>query len=37
MNSAEFSGHLKGKVGSNLTKASALRINLNIDGATITS
>jgi hypothetical protein len=34
---AAFSSHLKSKVGSTLTKAAALRINLNIDGAPITS
>ncbi len=33
----KFSAHLKAKVGSTLAKAAALRINLNIDGATITS
>jgi hypothetical protein len=34
---AAFSSHLKAKVGSTLAKAAALRINLNIDGAPITS
>ncbi len=34
---AAFSDHLKAKVGSTLAKAAALRINLNIDGAPITS
>ncbi len=32
-----FSAQLKAKVGSTLAKAAALRINLNIDGAPITS
>jgi hypothetical protein len=32
-----FSVQLKAKVGSTLDKAAALRINLNIDGAPITS
>ena len=32
-----FSSQVKGKVGSTLAKAAALRINLNIDGAPITS
>ena len=32
-----FSSHLKTKVGSTLTKAASLRINLNIDGSPITS
>jgi hypothetical protein len=34
---AAFSGQVKAKVGSTLVKAAALRINLNIDGAPITS
>ena len=34
---AAFSSQLKTKVGSTLAKAAALRINLNIDGAPITS
>jgi hypothetical protein len=34
---AAFSAQLKSKVGSTLTKAAALRINLNTDGAPITS
>ena len=34
---AAFSAHLKAKVDSTLAKAAALRINLNIDGAPITS
>jgi hypothetical protein len=34
---AAFSVHLKAKVDSTLAKAAALRINLNIDGAPITS
>ena len=34
---AAFSPQLKAKVGSNLAKAAALRINLNIDGSPITS
>jgi hypothetical protein len=34
---AAFSATLKVKVGSTLTKAAALRITLNIDGAPITS
>jgi hypothetical protein len=33
---SSFSTHLKGKVGSTLTKTAALRINLNIDGVSIT-
>ena len=33
---AAFFSHLKGKVGSNLVKAAALPVNLNIDGAPIT-
>ena len=32
-----FSSQLNGKVGSTLTKGAALRVNLNIDGAPITS
>jgi hypothetical protein len=32
-----FSQQLKGKVGLTLSKAAALRINLNLDGATIAS
>ncbi len=32
---AAFSDHLQAKVGSTLTKAEVLRINLNIDGAPI--
>ena len=32
-----FSGQVKAKVGSTLTKAAVLRINLNIDGSPITS
>ena len=32
-----FSSHLKSKVGNILTKAAALRINFNIDGAPIVS
>ena len=32
-----FSAQIKAKVGSTLAKAAALRINLNIDGAPITS
>jgi hypothetical protein len=31
-----FSSQLKAKVGSTLAKAPALRVNLNIDGTTIT-
>jgi hypothetical protein len=34
---AAFSSQLKAKVGSTLTKAEVLRINLNIDGEPITS
>jgi hypothetical protein len=34
---AAFSAWLKAKVGSTLAKSAALRINLNIDGAPITS
>ena len=34
---AAVSAQLKAKVGSTLAKAAALRINLNIDGAPITS
>jgi hypothetical protein len=34
---AAFSAQLKAKVGSTLAKAATLRINLNIDGAPITS
>ena len=34
---AAFLAQLRGKVGSTLTKATALRVNLNIDGAPITS
>ena len=34
---AAFSAQLKAKVGSTLAKAAALRTNLNIDGAPITS
>ena len=34
---AAFSAQLKAKVGSTLAKAAALRVNLNIDGAPITS
>jgi len=34
---AAFSSSLKAKVGSTLAKAAALRVNLNIDGAPITS
>ena len=34
---AAFSAQLKAKVGSTLAKSAALRINLNIDGAPITS
>jgi hypothetical protein len=34
---AAFSAQLKAKVGSTLTKAAVLRINLNIDGTPITS
>jgi hypothetical protein len=34
---AVFLGQLKGKIGSSLAKAAALRVNLNIDGAPITS
>ena len=34
---AAFATQIKAKVGSNLAKAAALRINLNIDGAPITS
>ena len=34
---AAFSAQLKAKVGSILVKAAALRVNLNIDGAPITS
>ena len=34
---AAFSAQMKAKVGSSLAKAVALRINLNIDGAPITS
>ena len=34
---AAFSSQLKGKVGSTLAKDAALRVNLNIDGAPITS
>ncbi len=34
---AALSSHLKGKVDSTLTKDTVLRINLNIDGVTITS
>jgi hypothetical protein len=34
---ATFSSQLKAKVGSTLAKAPALRVNLNIDGTTITS
>jgi hypothetical protein len=34
---AAFSTHLKAKVGSTLAKVAALRINLNIDGVSITS
>jgi hypothetical protein len=34
---ASFSSHLKAKVGSTLAEAAALRINLNIDWAPITS
>ena len=34
---AAFSSPLKAKVGSTLTKAAALRINLNIDGTPINS
>jgi hypothetical protein len=34
---ATFSVKLKAKVGSTLAKAAALRINLNIDGAPVTS
>jgi hypothetical protein len=34
---AAFSVTLKTQVGSNLVKAAALRVNLNIDGAPITS
>ena len=34
---AAFSSQLKDKVGSTLTKAAVLRINLNIDGTPITS
>jgi hypothetical protein len=34
---AAFFSHLKTKVGSTLVKTEALRINLNIDGAPITS
>jgi hypothetical protein len=32
-----FLAHLRGKVGSTLAKTAALRVNLNIDGAPITS
>jgi hypothetical protein len=32
---AAFSAHLKAKVGSTLAKAAAVRINLNIDGASL--
>jgi hypothetical protein len=32
-----FTSHLKSRVGLSLAKAAALRINLNIDGAPITS
>jgi len=34
---AAFSSSLKAKVGSTLAKAATLRVNLNIDGAPITS
>ena len=34
---AAFAAQIKAKVGSSLAKAAALRINLNIDGAPITS
>jgi hypothetical protein len=34
---AAFSSQLKAKVGSTLAKAAALRVNLNLDGAPITS
>ena len=34
---AAFLGQLKAKIGSSLAKAAALRVNLNIDGAPITS
>ena len=34
---AAFSAQIKAKVGSTLAKAAALRVNLNIDGAPITS
>ncbi len=34
---ATFSSHLRAKVGNILTKAAALRITLNVDGAAVTS
>ena len=34
---AAFSPELRSKVGSTLAKAEALRVNLNVDGAPITS
>ena len=34
---AAFLGQLKAKIGSSLAKAAAMRVNLNIDGAPITS
>jgi hypothetical protein len=34
---AAFSSQLKAKVGSTLAKAAALRVNMNLDGAPITS
>jgi hypothetical protein len=34
---AAFSSQLKSKVGNNLTKVAVLRVNLNIDGASIPS
>ena len=34
---AAFLGQLKGKIGSSLSKVAALCVNLNIDGAPITS
>ena len=34
---AAFLGQLKAKIGSSLAKAAALRVNLNVDGAPITS
>jgi len=34
---AAFSSHLKSRVGNTLAKAAALRVNLNLEGAPITS